>query len=39
MDFFGIPATTRASFGLYNTRGEVDALAKGIEKVQEMFRS
>jgi cysteine desulfurase/selenocysteine lyase len=39
MDFFGIPATTRASFGLYNTRSEVDALAKGIEKVQEMFRS
>jgi len=39
MDFFGIPATTRASFGLYNTRGEVDALAKGIEKVLEMFRA
>jgi cysteine desulfurase/selenocysteine lyase len=38
MDFFRIPATTRASFGLYNTRGEVDALARGIEKVLEMFR-
>ena len=38
MDFFRIPATTRASFGLYNTREEVDALARGIEKVLEMFR-
>jgi cysteine desulfurase/selenocysteine lyase len=26
MDRFGLPATARASFGLYNTRGEVDAL-------------
>ncbi|HKF42219.1 MAG TPA: cysteine desulfurase [Thermoanaerobaculia bacterium] len=38
MDFFKVPATARASFGLYNTREEVDALARGIEKVQEMFR-
>ena len=38
MEFFGIPATSRASFGLYNTRGEVDALARGIERVLEMFR-
>lgn len=38
MDFFGIPATSRASFGLYNTREEVDALADGIRKVLEMFR-
>ena len=38
MDFFKVPATTRASFGLYNTREEVDALARGIEKVLEMFR-
>ncbi len=37
MDRFGVPATARASFALYNTRGEVDALARGIEKVQEMF--
>ncbi len=35
---FGIPATTRASFGLYNTREEVDALAKGLAKVREIFR-
>jgi cysteine desulfurase/selenocysteine lyase len=37
MDRFGIPATTRASFAFYNTREEVDALAAGIEKVQEVF--
>jgi cysteine desulfurase / selenocysteine lyase len=39
MDFFRIPATTRASFGLYNTREEVDVLARGIHRVLEMFRS
>jgi cysteine desulfurase/selenocysteine lyase len=38
MDFFKIPATSRASFGLYNTREEVDVLAAGIGKVAEMFR-
>ena len=38
MDFFQVPATTRASFGLYNTREEVDVLVAGIRKVVEMFR-
>lgn len=37
MDRFGIPATARASFAFYNTKEEVDALAKGIEKVREVF--
>jgi cysteine desulfurase / selenocysteine lyase len=37
MDRFGIPATARASFALYNTREEVDALVRGIKKVQEVF--
>jgi len=37
MQRFGVPATTRASFGLYNTREEVDALAAGLESVQEVF--
>jgi cysteine desulfurase/selenocysteine lyase len=37
MQRFGIPATVRASFGLYNTRGEVDALVAGIQKVREVF--
>jgi len=38
MDFFQVPATTRASFGLYNTREEVDVFFAGIQKVVEMFR-
>ncbi len=38
MDFFGVPATARASFGLYNTRAEVDALAEGVHDVIGMFR-
>jgi len=37
MQFFGIPATTRASFALYNTETEVDTLMRGIKTVQEMF--
>lgn len=35
---FNVPATGRASFGLYNTRDEVDALVRGLEKVIEVFR-
>ncbi|HEV8608912.1 MAG TPA: cysteine desulfurase [Thermoanaerobaculia bacterium] len=38
MQFFGIPATARASLALYNSRAEIDALAEGIRKVQRMFR-
>lgn len=34
---FGIPATSRASFYLYNTKEEVDMLVEGIYKVKEMF--
>jgi len=34
---FGIPASSRASFYLYNTRDEVDLLINGIYKVKEMF--
>jgi cysteine desulfurase/selenocysteine lyase len=37
MDRFKIPATARASFAVYNTREEVDALVRGIKKVQEVF--
>jgi cysteine desulfurase/selenocysteine lyase len=37
MQRFGIPATARASFGLYNTKEEVDALAAGIRKIREVF--
>ncbi|HEY7855953.1 MAG TPA: aminotransferase class V-fold PLP-dependent enzyme, partial [Terriglobales bacterium] len=38
MDRFAIPATTRASLGLYNTRAELDRLAAGLRRVGEMFR-
>jgi len=38
MDRYGLPATARASFGLYNTRGEVDALADALHEVIRMFR-
>ncbi len=34
MDQFSIPGTARASFSIYNTRQEVDALFEGIEKVK-----
>jgi cysteine desulfurase/selenocysteine lyase len=37
MDRFGVDATARASFGLYNTKEEIDALVQGIQKVQEVF--
>jgi len=37
MDFFKVPATARASFALYNTEADVDALVKGILKVKEIF--
>ena len=37
MDRFGIPATARASFGLYNTKAEVDTLVDGVKKVIEVF--
>ncbi|MEE6256893.1 cysteine desulfurase [Plantactinospora sonchi] len=34
---FGVPATTRASFYLYTTTGEVDALVRGLEQVRKVF--
>jgi cysteine desulfurase / selenocysteine lyase len=37
MQRYGIPATARASFAMYNTKQEVDALAAGIQKVREVF--
>ena len=37
MERLGVPATARASFGLYNTREDVDALVAGIRKVVEVF--
>lgn len=37
MQRFGVPATTRASFSFYNSKREIDILAAGISKVQEIF--
>jgi cysteine desulfurase/selenocysteine lyase len=37
MQRFGIPATARASLAVYNTRGEIDALVAGLEKVRRVF--
>jgi len=37
MTFFGIPATARASFGCYNTEGDVASLVAALEKAREVF--
>jgi len=37
MDRMGVPAMTRASFGLYNTRADVDALVEALEFTQEFL--
>jgi cysteine desulfurase/selenocysteine lyase len=34
---FGVASTTRASFYLYNTRAEVEALVRGLEQVRKVF--
>jgi cysteine desulfurase/selenocysteine lyase len=38
MEFFGVPATTRASFGLYNTREEIDVLHDALLGAIRMLR-
>jgi cysteine desulfurase/selenocysteine lyase len=37
MQFFNVPATARASFGMYNTESEVDALVEALHQAREMF--
>ena len=37
MDFFGVPATVRASFALYNTHDDVEALIGSVRRVQQFF--
>jgi cysteine desulfurase/selenocysteine lyase len=37
LDRFGLPATARASFAIYNTRAEIDALVAALHKVVELF--
>jgi len=37
MEFFHVPATARASFAFYNTRGEVDTLVESLKGVRKVF--
>jgi cysteine desulfurase/selenocysteine lyase len=37
MDRLGVPATARASFGVYNSQADVDALVRGLERVSRIF--
>ena len=37
MQRLGIEGTVRASFGIYNTKEEIDVLVAGIERVSKMF--
>ena len=34
---YGIPATTRASFGVYTTTDEIDTLVRGLDRVRGVF--
>ncbi|MCL7986421.1 cysteine desulfurase [Sphingobacterium sp. lm-10] len=38
MDYYGIPGTIRASFAMYNTKEEIDALVKGLTRAANMLR-
>jgi cysteine desulfurase / selenocysteine lyase len=37
MDYLGVPATARASFGIYNDENDVAALVRGLERVKRIF--
>jgi len=37
MQFFGVPATARASLSFYNTRDEVDAFVRALDKVRRLL--
>jgi cysteine desulfurase/selenocysteine lyase len=37
MERFGVPATVRASFALYNRKADVDALVRGLDQVRKVF--
>ncbi|MBY6219079.1 aminotransferase class V-fold PLP-dependent enzyme [Qipengyuania aquimaris] len=37
MNHLGVPATARASFGLYNDESDIDALLRGIERTRRIF--
>jgi cysteine desulfurase/selenocysteine lyase len=37
MDFFNVPATARVSFGMYNTKEEVDVLILAVTELIKIF--
>jgi cysteine desulfurase/selenocysteine lyase len=37
MQFYGVPATVRASFAFYNTREEIDRFVEALERVRKML--
>ncbi len=37
MDYMGVAATARASFGIYSDESDIDALVRGIERVRKIF--
>jgi len=37
MDYLRVPATARASFGIYNTSDDVDAFVSGLDRVRRIF--
>jgi cysteine desulfurase/selenocysteine lyase len=37
LDALGLPATARASFGIYNDESDIDALVRGMERVRKIF--
>ena len=39
MEFFKVPATARASLAFYNTKEELDVLAKAITRAKEVFNA
>jgi cysteine desulfurase/selenocysteine lyase len=39
MEFFGLPATARASFAFYNTIDEIDLLVGALHRVRKVFGS
>jgi cysteine desulfurase/selenocysteine lyase len=38
MEHYGVPATARASFALYNTRPDIDRFIEALAAVREVFR-
>jgi len=39
VDWLGVPATSRASFSVYNSHDDIDALKAGLEKAKKVFKA